>query len=1210
VAFRKILWVGALLQLTAAGSILHAAEGSMVTLPDDSNLRQGPGSSYVVNKNTPRKITVADKQPASPSVLPDQADGVQQVVKTTTIRTGPGSLFDVLGWVGNGARVTAIEQQGAWLKVRLQAGGRTGWIEAAALKSEGAAQEPISIPVKADTQVQSAPSVGKHQLTEAKQLAELPVQGSGTVDAEEARANASPVATAISDQATEAPVSKAEASPKMAKPVQSASPAGRPKDASGTSERSLYSFNRNTNLRAGPNTKFDVVTWAGMGSYASELARKGDWVQMQMQVSKRIGWVYNRSLELVKAGASPKMIKPENESAMVMSDPLKPQTRQRQQGDESEQAPVSSIQPEVLAVEPVQSANPVSSPEYVSGTTARSLYSFNRKANLRAGPNATFDAVAWAGVGSYASELARKGDWIQVQMQISKRIGWVYNRSLELVKAAVLPVATVETDQMVAEPVVRVSSATKKKMSDVSLTFKQTSNLHVGPGKQYDVIARGGKHESATVIAQQGDWSKVRMTVSGRMGWVSNSVLVKSGVDRAAVAAPAKPADTIKGGEIYEALRTEPLRADAMQFSELTDWVSRGEAVALLEWRKDWMRVKPQNVEKKAGWIKAEFLKRTGMTSTKVPNDGKLPGVDRVVEYQDRISKGEAFNFSYAALEQALYRIPIEDIHVRIGKDDLKALFRKDTYDKSSFEIRLRTGRRHLQGRIKVLGSSTRIFKKKSLLIKLDKESTRWYGRRKIALRSMASDKALMREWMAWKLLAAMGAKVPEVHFARVSFNHGEKTGLYLSIEWMGRQFLSANNLDVNGGFYQPNDASHCGDLNSSENMDLCFDKLVPQDDDFSMLSVMAKAVSSASDDEMDKVLAQYFDDESVLNWIVANALVTNGDTYNKNYWLHYSPTRKKWTVIPWDYNLTFGRVYDPFANRLNEKPFRIFNDNFQYFFPPDVGASNPLKDKTVRNPKLRARLETKLKHLLGLEPNGPEETFGWFSPTVMQARIGNLAAVVGKEVYKDTFLDFGEEEFTKTYESLMHYVTAHDYYLGAKLQGPYIWQPSAAFDPNLPPVAEALPKELYGHGYIDVNGQSLHMTDQGWGYFVARLDFDSPLKKKAEFKVNVEGGMTPKYLPIGQSPRRCVQRSWILSTQTSDFTADGTLMVEYIQENSVRTEVPETLHEELLELWMLDGHHWKPLKTEVNEYANTLSAKGIHLESGHILRFVACSPF
>jgi len=172
------------------------------------------------------------------------------------------------------------------------------------------------------------------------------------------------------------------------------------------------------------------------------------------------------------------------------------------------------------------------------------------------------------------------------------------------------------------------------------------------------------------------------------------------------------------------------------------------------------------------------------------------------------------------------------------------------------------------------------------------------------------------------------------------------------------------------------------------------------------------------------------------------------------------------------------------------------------------------------------------------------------------------------------------------------------------------MWQPFPAFDPTQPPVVLPLPKELYGHGYIDVDGQSLHMTDQGWGYFVARLNLDVPMKQKAEFKVNVAGGMTPKYLPTGQSPRRCVQRSWSLSTQTPDLTVNGSMMVEYIQENSRRTEVPETLHEGLLELWMLDGHHWKPLKTEVNEYANTLTAKGIQLESGHIMRFVACSPF
>jgi len=285
-----------------------------------------------------------------------------------------------------------------------------------------------------------------------------------------------------------------------------------------------------------------------------------------------------------------------------------------------------------------------------------------------------------------------------------------------------------------------------------------------------------------------------------------------------------------------------------------------------------------------------------------------------------------------------------------------------------------------------------------------------------------------------------------------------------------------------------------------------------------------------------------------------------------------------------------------------------IFNDDFQYYFPPDMGAGNPLKDKILRNPRLRARLEIKMKHLLGLERNGPKETYGWFSPTVMDARIGTLAAVVGKELYKDTFLTYGEKEFTKSYEALMHYVSARDHYLKAKLQGSYKWQPSPPFDPSAPP--EPLPATLYGEGTIHAGGLSVQMTDQGWGYFVARLNLDEPLKQKTQFKVHIVGGATPKYLPTGQSPNRCIRRSWEVSTVTSGIAADGNLMVEYIQQNSKRTEVPVTLHEKLLELWMRDGSDWRLLKTEVNAYANTLIARDVHLESGHTQYFVACSPF
>jgi len=1149
--------------------------------------------------------------PVAPAMNADT--GMKQVTETTTIRTGPGPSNDVLGWVGKGAHVQAVGRQGDWLKVSIPDGGRTGWIEAGVL-------QPLDTMHAETALADTAGKSGKTQVAKAQ-----PQSVRDTIQVEQAKpVSVMPVATRAAQTAE---MGSANASNDMPTGIQS------------------VSFIKMSNLRAGPDNKYDVVAWAGKGANARELARKGDWVRVRLQQSGRIGWAYKGLVKQINPdGALPvatvmsdqvteapiissntlsapvKAVSTSDGTAGVVVDPLAAETR-KQLGKQTEVEQISSTtnQPSVspvvqTAVMPVQTAavqNPVGVAESAPGAGEHSLFSFDRKANLRAGPDVKFDVVSWAGIGSYAYGLDRKGDWSRVQMQDSKRIGWVYNGSLKLVKAGIpLPVAAVKSGQVAEHSLTQAPQVIAQAASEGLYVFKQTGNLRAGPGKQYDVVGWGGRHEAARIINQKGDWRRVRMTMSSKVGWVSNSTLIKAGSDHAAVVSSATASVSIvEGGnhsrlKLYRALRTEPLRAEAMQYAGLNGWIAKGDAVTLLEQRKGWMRVKPQGANKQAGWIKTDYLEAAG-TAPQVA-EGKAQKDLHVVEYQDRISKREAFNFSYAALETALNRVPVEDINVRIDKDDLQALFRKETYDKSYFDIRVRTGRHHLAGRIKVLGSSTRIFKKKSLLIKLDKESTHWYGRRRIALRSMASDKALMREWMAWKLLAALGMKVPEVHFTRVSFNHGEQTGLYLNIEWMGKHFLADNNLDVNGGFYQPNDASHCGDLNTSENMNLCFDKIAPQDEDYSMLSTMAKAVSTASVDNMESVLTKYFNVESVMNWITVNALVTNGDTYNKNYWLHYSPANQKWTMIPWDYNLTFGRVYDPFG----VKPFKIFNDNFQYYYSPDVGASNPLKDKVLRNPKLRARLETKLKHLLGLEPNGPEETFGWFSPIVMQARIGNLAAVVGKEVYKDTFLKYGEEEFTKTYESLMHYVTAHDYYLKAKLKGPYKWQPSPPFDPNAPPVLGPLPKMLYGEGTIDAGGQSVHMTDQGWGYFVARLNLDEPVNKKTQFKVRVEGGATPKYLPPAQAAKRCIRRSWVLSTETPGITADGDLMLEYTQENSKRTEVPVTLHEELLELWVRNGSHWRPLKTEVNEYANTLTARGVHVESGHIQRFVACSPF
>ncbi|MDX8398330.1 MAG: CotH kinase family protein, partial [Mariprofundaceae bacterium] len=740
--------------------------------------------------------------------------------------------------------------------------------------------------------------------------------------------------------------------------------------------------------------------------------------------------------------------------------------------------------------------------------------------------------------------------------------------------------------------------------------FKKTGNLSAGAGLKFDKVGWVGENESATVVDSKGAWRRVNMTISGKLGWVQRSQLLMALPTGEIIFDTAKAASSDNAdGQYVEAflqleqgriLNTAILRREPEIKADVVDWVGRGELVTIREKQHGWIKVLPHMIGRHAGWIRIDDLKeihtdRTGrfiFKPTKVEN-----------RYSDRMTDSETFNYSYAALQQARYPVSVEEINVTLTKEDLQSLERKDTYDRSTFAVNILHDKRKLRGTIQVLGSSTRLFNKKALRIKLDKEGGRWYGRRNIALQAMGSDKSMMRNFLSWKLAAAMGMKVPEVHFTRVNFNHGEKIGLYLSIEWMDAVFFDRHGFEAKGAFYQPTDENFCGDLYSSVNMENCFEKIFPQDGDYRELSEMGKHINAASTEEMDKTMAKYFDDESVLNWLAVNALVTNGDTYNKNYWLYHNPHGGKWMIIPWDYNLTFGRTFDPYE----VMPFSVFNENFQYYYGPDVGAGNPLKDKSLRNPVLRARLEAKIKHLIGMQANGPEETFGWFSPKVMEARIASLATVLNKQLGDESFISYGERDFKLMYQSVMHYIESHDYFLKYKLFGDFEWNPEP---PNQPLIDFPLPETLQAEGVMKKGQQRLHLEDRGWAYFVADLHVEPIASADIKFRASVDGGLTPVYLPPAQLPTLCIKRSWIVTNMTPATSVDAALKFEYIQENSHRSEVPVNLHEELLQLWQLDDDHWIPLQTEVNPYANTVMAKGVTLKYGHSKRFVACSPF
>ncbi|MDX8394515.1 MAG: CotH kinase family protein [Mariprofundales bacterium] len=577
------------------------------------------------------------------------------------------------------------------------------------------------------------------------------------------------------------------------------------------------------------------------------------------------------------------------------------------------------------------------------------------------------------------------------------------------------------------------------------------------------------------------------------------------------------------------------------------------------------------------------------------------------------------FDFSQEVLDQArLSAAEIVSLHLRMNDTDAQVLFNKPHYDKSTFSVYIHQGEldndntAQLSGRISVQGNSTRIFAKKSVIVKL-KKGQRWYGNRRISLRAMASDSSMMREWLSWKLLKAQGMAVPDVRYVRLSIN-GEYIGLYLHIEWIDQHLLTSFGAGTSGQLFHPSDRYYCGNLMAAsiEHISLCWAKLMPADHHYGDLNNFIRSLKNAPTEQFNTFLDKYTTADSVLNWMTANVLTSNGDTYNKNYFFYRADNDGRWLVIPWDYDLTFGKNWDP----VYEYPRNVFNDNFQYFYPPEAGAPNPIKAKIWLNAELRQRMNNNIKHLLGLEKHGRASTFGWFAPDVMQVRISQLAKVIQPAVLASTIYKQDAAQFTEAVESVQHYAMARAYFLNTKLFGQYPWDPTQidwmlengeqgaiAAAPIYTP-----PTWLSDSATLTKNSQHVTFVDSAYGLFLAHVDFKKPLPVDINLELEVESNQEDKYVPPRIRSEQCLRRSWLIYSRTPFLDLYADIELEYLEENSLYNELAmRNKSEDNMVVWVLDGLNWQALATSSNKLSNTLQATGLHMQLGSILRLVAC---
>jgi len=523
--------------------------------------------------------------------------------------------------------------------------------------------------------------------------------------------------------------------------------------------------------------------------------------------------------------------------------------------------------------------------------------------------------------------------------------------------------------------------------------------------------------------------------------------------------------------------------------------------------------------------------------------------------------------------------IPLDALALEMRPIDADVLFRKYAYDKSTFAVTVvEPDGTRLRGRVEIKGKSSRLVPKKGPLIKLDKPG-KWRGNGRISMNALATDPTMMREWLAWDLIHQLGMVAPEVRYTFLTIN-GADHGVFLRIEWFGPQMFQRYGHAA-GELYDPEDAESCGDLSveSLADLGLCWARLFP-DPDLAPLAELIRQIEAEPPETFDRFMERTFDVESVINWIAVTVVVSNLTTYNNEYWPYFSKTTGKWLIVPWVYDRSMGKNADPWQ----PYPAFVFNDNFQYYYPLELGASNAMRDKLFKNAALSRRLKARIRDIIDGTPDRAHPWRGWFAPAAMQARMDRLEAFLAPLRARDPFLKGGDATFAEEVGALRHYAEARVHYLRRVVLSD---RPTGRSDEGSAPLPAA--------------GGTAYVTDDD-GLMLARVT-PHGARRGGKVEAAVRRG-SPELVPPGMPREACVQRSWLL---TAPGGLDADLRVEYLQEFKRTSEVGGGVRDEhALVLYGRDERGWWRLPTEGNALANTLSTR-VRFPGAGPLRLVAC---
>lgn len=284
-----------------------------------------------------------------------------------------------------------------------------------------------------------------------------------------------------------------------------------------------------------------------------------------------------------------------------------------------------------------------------------------------------------------------------------------------------------------------------------------------------------------------------------------------------------------------------------------------------------------------------------------------------------------------------LFGMKIHDINVQIGTSDYEDLLENpldETYYSVSLTVDDQTFgnvgfRTKGNSTLRSVASSTS--DRYSYKINVSKyEDQELYGLEEFVLNNMFSDPTFMREYISYTAMNDNGAIVPLVSYANVSINDTLK-GLYLMVETVDDSFLKRQFGSNEGNLYRCDQGTTLLVKEGvySESVEQKNGSDESKSDLYAFMDIL-NAMPEGEKGDIEDVL----DVNSALNYFAANTVMQSYDSYNgqfaQNFYLYNH--NGIFTVIPWDYNMSFGTfgngdmtnasIAEPvIGTSLNERP-------------------------------------------------------------------------------------------------------------------------------------------------------------------------------------------------------------------------------------------------------------------------------------------------